>query len=215
MKLLSIAVFFLSLQAVAQQPPQPDQEAMLYDTNWLQTNAAESELMLTRWQTTRIVTARQRIFKESPKPTTPEETRAYMQAISGQAAVYTRDMIGMLAPWQKERLRQASLQRRGISIATNPVIASSLGLSNEQIEAINTIVRASMKEMMAMGPPRVIMVGAPGSASAKEVEEIRKKSSEMRGRMDDNIMKVLTPAQRGKWVAMLGKPIVFETHRTQ
>jgi hypothetical protein len=112
------------------------------------------------------------------------------QAIAARRAVdeAQRDwFVANLTPEQRDRLIQIDLQWEGHSaLVSRPVVADALGLSNEQRAALKRAVEARDAARAA---------GRSGQSTDEQV-------------LVRQALSVLTPAQRERWWAMLGRPFV-------
>jgi|GEM_PF-2567628 len=117
------------------------------------------------------------------------------------------EIIGMLSPAQKSRLKQIVLQQMGASGMLHPEVKASLKITPDEERKINAIVRDGMQAMFAG-----LKGNTPGGNTnyQQQVKEMQAKQNEWRIKMTNMALKELTPAQRSQWQAMCGKPFTLD-----
>jgi Spy/CpxP family protein refolding chaperone len=133
------------------------------------------------------------LFNGYPREGSEEEKQKFRDEV--QAKVKTRtdelrkELDSILLPQQRDRLKQLALQSRMRFQSTSQALASddaaaALNLTEEQKEKLQTVQKEADEELR------------------KEIEQLRKK-------IGDKILAVLTPEQQAKWKEMIGNPIEF------
>lgn len=119
----------------------------------------------------------------------PQEQRAEkMREIMEKARRDVEADVGkILLPHQMKRATQlvTQMQMRGGRGMLDDPIAQDLGLTDAQKEQLR-------------------------AKSAQLEEEVRKKLTELRAQTQNELLKVLTPAQQAKWKDMVGEPFEFQ-----
>jgi len=161
----------------------------------------------------------QRLHDALPRPQPGQRiSREEMQKVESA-------IKGILNATQYRRYQQISLQMQGPGALGRPDIAQQLGLSEDQVEKIREILQRHRPPMPPGGPggpggpgrpggpggpggpghggppaggPGGPPPGGPGGPGGP--------GEEMRRKVDQEIMAVLTADQRDKWKAMLGEP---------
>jgi hypothetical protein len=209
MKLFAIGVSYLALTSSGQsQIPGPQgflsgPDASAYAVDLLGDTAVQKDLLMTKWQYARILSINELRFINRPEPgLSGAESRArqekYMQYVEKSSAILT--------PWQKERLAQIWLQVEGPAVVTrSKVIRAKLGVTDEQLEAISKLAWAFVDEMKAGSLQPRVVTGHPDSPAMKEAAASFNKMDEGKIRVARQTFALLTPAQRQKWAAMVGK----------
>jgi hypothetical protein len=131
-----------------------------------------------------------------------EERQKKMQE-QNQAA--EKEVAEILKPEQLKRLKQITLQQRGVQAVAQPEVAEALGLSSEQKEKLKTIQADAQKEMREI---RQSLQGGGGNR-----EEAQKKMAELRKAAEEKVADVLTADQKAKWKEMLGEHFKGEIAR--
>jgi RNA polymerase sigma factor (sigma-70 family) len=126
----------------------------------------------------------------------PDRTNKELE-LSQEAYKVIRDILDSD---QQKRLRQISLQQRGVRVLNSQVIGSrpiikELGLSEDQQNKITELIRAANKKGQ-----EVRQGDRPHSEEADE------KMSAIQKELNDKVLSVLTREQKTKWNEMMGKP---------
>ena len=95
---------------------------------------------------------------------------------------------------QRARYRELSLQRAGLRALVQDDVAEELGLSDDQITAIEDAIEAGRPQRGEGGFDRDAFI-------------------KLRNEMNEKIMDVLTDAQKAKWEEMLGEKFEFQQQR--
>ena len=110
-------------------------------------------------------------------------------------------LAAMLTPPQRVRLRQLTLQSIGASAALQPKVSARLGLSAVQRQRLATSVSASNARVAAR-----IQRGMSGRDLQDRMPEMTRLQAQAKEEGNRALLAILTPAQRTKWRAMLGRP---------
>ncbi|HWP30549.1 MAG TPA: hypothetical protein VNK96_02315 [Fimbriimonadales bacterium] len=102
----------------------------------------------------------------------------------------------VLTPQQIKRLEEISLQLEGPRALLRPEIADKVGLSPQQREKIREIYRNVGRPTT----PRDVPQGPEGR------EQLRERMKAQRKELEEKLLGVLTPEQRTRWQALLGRP---------
>jgi Spy/CpxP family protein refolding chaperone len=116
------------------------------------------------------------------------------------------DVKAVMTADQNKRLREIRLQMGGTRALTQPDVAKELGLSEDQVKKIEA----------ALDVPRPEGGGqTPGGERPSDEERAKMREEAMKAReaASAKALAVLTPEQKKKWDAMLGKK--FELQRQQ
>lgn len=188
----------------------PTHSALLDTTLW-------DELKLTPEQITKLVPALNEYTAQSSRSSNwggpggataadPAKTKAAIDALVAAADA-------TLTAGQKKRLGQLALQQRAASslaivfgvpaargvspgMDAQNALQKELGLTNEQMTKINTLA--------ADATERSTLVGR--NSPFNEFATWSDTRTRLRDRLDDRVLKELTPAQAAKWKEMLGEP---------
>jgi Spy/CpxP family protein refolding chaperone len=109
----------------------------------------------------------------------------------------------ILKPEQLKRVRQISLQQEGARSLSNPEVAATLKLTDEQMSKIKSIQEETRTAR-----------GERGQRGQRD-EETRKKLEEARKATNEKLMSVLTGEQKAKWKELTGGPFKGEITRPQ
>jgi|GEM_PF-3720648 len=142
-----------------------------------------------------------------PQPLTP---RARTQA-GAEMLKLNAEMLAVLSPAQKARLKEIGLQSVGVDALRSPVIAALLNLNESQrtrlIASGDSHHQAYRKEMISL-------VG-DGHIGAKNMNENAQKLAvarrDMIVQLDADAAKILTAKQEKMWKAMEGRTFPIET----
>jgi serine/threonine protein kinase len=142
---------------------------------------------------------RQEAFRDF-QPLTPEEWRAKFDELAAQEMA----LADLLQPEQATRLRQIALQLRGTEAFSDPEVAKALQLTHEQKERIWALQDETR---------RVIWAGYHAGDTSPEG---RKKLEDLWRSARDQVLGVLTDAQKARWKDLMGEPFkgkLFPPHR--
>lgn len=127
-------------------------------------------------------------------------------AANGAVESFTRAADAVLTAEQRTRLGQIALQQRAaaslarlLGTPAGADVHKELGLSAEQIRKVNEITTDAVAVAGVLGRPSAFR-DEPGLVSAHAT---------LRDRLDERLLKELTPAQAAKWKEMLGNPEGF------
>jgi hypothetical protein len=107
-------------------------------------------------------------------------------------------LMKVLNPEQLQRLRQILLQMQGVDVFREPEVIHALGLSLEQQEKLNSMLKQADKQRAGMSDQVGLHIGEFGGAPAQSTQEAMKKA-----------LKALTPEQRQKFDKIVGRPFEF------
>jgi Spy/CpxP family protein refolding chaperone len=96
---------------------------------------------------------------------------------------------------QQARLKQIRLQLQGARAFLNPETAGKLGLSDEQREKLSATLKEARKEFGAL------------FKEGMKREDAGPKLAELRRRITEQALSVLTEEQRARWKEMTGAPV--------
>lgn len=145
-----------------------------------------------------------------------EERRKRFAEMQAEAERRNKEMRAkveeILLPHQLDRLKQLSIQRRGVSALRDPEVAASLKLSDEQKKQLDTIAEETRTKM------QTAFQGGGGAANFRDLseeerrkrfEEMREKGAAMAKESETQTLAVLTDAQKKEFEAMKGEPFTF------
>jgi len=123
-----------------------------------------------------------------------EELRPKMEAAQKEM----RDKVNeILLPHQQDRLKEISLQVRGVAAIEDPAVATELGISEEQRAEIRKIREGQREKVTAM-----FREGQGGEGNR---EAMREKFQTLRTENDKQLLAVLTTKQREQFEKMKGE----------
>ena len=125
-----------------------------------------------------------------------ERTKRTLAAIAGME----KRLVAMLTPAQRLRMRQLTLQSIGATAVLQPKVAASLGLSKGQKARLATSISDANEAVAAR---------MSAGMSAEGMPELTRLQKEAKIKANRSLLAILTPAQRSKWKAMLGKPFAM------
>ena len=128
--------------------------------------------------------------------TPAQKTQRTLRMIGGMET----KLAAMLTPAQRARWRQLTLQSIGASAALQPRVASGLGLTAGQRTRLTELVSDANEALATRLQNRTSPIRMP---------EMTRLQNEAKAKGDRALLVVLTPAQRAKWRAMLGKPMAL------
>jgi len=115
------------------------------------------------------------------------------------AAKYLKEVEKVLQPQQVERLRQISLQARGVAALTDKDVATKLELSQEQIDKINQERTAGAKKLADL---RGTNGGRFDRESLEKMQEIQQETNQA-------VLNVLSDNLKAEYEKLKGKPFDF------
>lgn len=121
-----------------------------------------------------------------------------------------REVVEILDPAQRKRLRELELQQEGPRALLDPAFAAELRLSNTQNAKLRTLVskeRDKLRELASAQPANQEPSPEERAKITKQVEEIRKET-------DAELLKVLSAEQRTRFTVLQGQPFKFPERRT-
>ena len=168
---------------------------MWYDLNLFSDPAVQKDLHLSLDTVGTVLTL---MAQETAKFAPPDNSAAIskapsMQQMNAMADAYNRmvgDCVNHLAPAQRLRLHQITLQSLGASALFDSKIAAEVGLSRSQISALNKY--AATHSIGALTDP---------SRDDAAAQQKRRRES------DTTLKAVLTPNQLLKWKVLEGSPV--------
>ena len=131
------------------------------------------------------------LFSGFPRDASDEDRQKFRDEMQTKMKAKTdelrKELDSILLPQQRDRLKQISLQARMRFQSTSQALASddavaALKLTDEQKEKLQAMQKEADEQYR------------------KDMEQLRKK-------MSDKIISVLTPEQQAKWKEMVGNPI--------
>ena len=129
-----------------------------------------------------------------------QRTKAMFTAIDHMQ----KRLAAMLTPAQRIRLRQLTLQSIGPASVLQPKVAAQLGLTASQK---NTLSRSFARANQGLA------TGMAGHNSAEQWQgklgEMARMQARSKALGQKSLVATLTPIQRAKWNAMLGKPFAL------
>jgi hypothetical protein len=165
------------------------------DLRLLQQPAVQQDLGLSKQQIEEIDSlSRQRHSNlADTRRLSAEQWRAKFEQLDEQQ----RDLAELLLPEQASRLAQIALQQRGFEAFTDPEVAASLKLTQQQIQQIRSFREEARQSMLSVVRPGEARPGEMRSEQWKKAKDVVRKTN-------DSILAVLTPEQSRKWNEMTG-----------
>jgi hypothetical protein len=121
-------------------------------------------------------------------------------------SAFTRGMEArvdaILTPEQRSRLKQLELQQLGFNAFQREEVATQLKLSDEQKSAVAAAISEASAALRAIPELRATRNGDPDAGAT--LTAIREKSNELRAKVDEKILQVMTEDQRKTWQQMIG-----------
>lgn len=149
----------------------------------------KKELGLTNDQVTKIQAA----IPQGMREMSPEDRTKAIEKMQA-------DIKKVLKPEQYKRMQELQYQAMGTRGLTNPQVVKELGLSEDQVKKIEE----------ALNVPRPQATGNQGEQpSEEEITKMREARAKAREAANAKALAVLTPEQKKKWDAMLGKKFEF------
>ena len=131
----------------------------------------------------------------------PQEERGKKMREMGEAS--EKAVAEILNPEQLTRVKQISMQQRGLQAVNDPKVAEALALSEDQKKKIMDIQEDARKEMQGL-----FTAGAGGDNAARE--QNREKFAAIRKSSEEKVKNVLTADQQTKLKEMQGEPFKGE-----
>jgi hypothetical protein len=110
---------------------------------------------------------------------------------------------GVLKPEQLKRLKEISLQRRGVQAYTDSEVAKALALTDTQKDKIESICWEEERKMKNIFARDKRLLLDPPADALKPLETLLKETN-------DKAAAVLTEAQKKSWRDLTGKPFEFK-----
>ncbi len=136
-----------------------------------------------------------------------EDMREEMQE---RAEKLQKQITEILKPEQVKRLRQIELQQQGPAALMRPVVAETVGLTDEQKEKLQQIASDTREKMRGIFEE---MRGGDRERRGERGGEVREKMQQIRQEGEKEAMAILKPEQKQKLGEMMGEP--FELDRSQ
>lgn len=149
----------------------------------------------------------QALFQES-QGAPPQERFQKMNAIRQEG---DKKVAEILDPKQRTRLRQLELQQAGLRALAMPDVQETLKLTPEQRQKVGEALRGEGEAMRAAFSGFQFQPGQP--PSPEQMEEMRKKMTEVRTATDGKLGAILTPQQKTQWTNMQGPKFNFPPPR--
>lgn len=173
----------------------------------LRNESVQNELKLSGDQKAKVATLGDEVQSEFQAAFTelgeldPEDRREKMQELQQKALErgkgVQRDLAGILSPEQTTRLKQISLQRRGVSALTDDEVAAELKLTDDQKKQLASLQTQNETEMRdAFRQAR--------EAGAGDRDAMRAKMESLREAANARLLGVLTADQKTQWEQMQG-----------
>jgi len=105
---------------------------------------------------------------------------------------------------QRDRLKQLSLQRTGLSALAQEHVAKEVGLEDDQKELVKSIMEDQQKRTQEFFQN---MIGAGNGFSQEKVGEFMKKQKEQ---TESDLAIIMSPDQKAKWEELLGPKFEFK-----
>jgi Spy/CpxP family protein refolding chaperone len=172
----------------------------------LMNSGVQKELKLTDAQVTKIRDALAKVradhkddFEKLRDRDLPREDRAKLTAKINEAN--TKALAGILKADQAKRLKQITLQTRGVQAFNDPQVQKALKLSDGQKDKLKKLAQESGQKM------RELFQGGG------DMQEVMKKVVELRKETMTKAAGVLTDEQKKTWKEMTGTPFEFRFER--
>jgi Spy/CpxP family protein refolding chaperone len=135
----------------------------------------------------------------------PEDRRAAMEKFQKQAAETDKKIAAALKPEQAARLKELSIQRRGVGALLDPEVATTLKLSDDQ--------KSKLGEALRFGGPGGSGGGGGGgagpNASDEERAAARERMVKAREERESKAKGILTAEQNEQFTKLQGKKFDF------
>lgn len=112
----------------------------------------------------------------------------------------------VLTPAQQKRLQELQLQRTGPAALAQKEVAAQVGISEA--------TRAKIEKMIQDNRDRAREQFSTRPSNQEEAQKRQEEMRKNREKLQTDILALLTPAQRAKWEALLGKPFEFQRRRS-
>jgi hypothetical protein len=147
-------------------------------------------------------------FQGVASTSSAKNQQANMQAIVKKSQQAQKEILGMLTPAQKTRLRQITIQQMGAGALAHPEMKKELGLSDEQARRITAIVKDGTTQMIKS--MTTVKPSADRGQALRQAGEFAKKQEEWKSKMLKESLKGLNATQLAKWKAAQGKPFKLD-----
>ncbi len=128
----------------------------------------------------------------------PEERREAMEKFAKQSGETDKKITEILKPEQAARVKELSLQLRGVGALSDPEVATALKLTDDQ--------KTKLADMAAANRPASGQRGGGGAGASDEDRAARAKA---RAEREAKTLEVLTADQREQFSKMQGKKFEF------
>lgn len=219
----SLAKRFLALfvACLAFGPAMADEfDRHVADLFILQAKPIQHELGITEAQRARMNQAaaadekRKEAYHKELEKTKSQPSKSRVFALYRQLKT---EVFNQLSEAQLRRLREISLQHIGVVALGDPVVGKRLGLSSAQVQRIQGMVKNDAQTLSKTERQLREPVVARFKGKAQTEENRRKfeqevynavapRLKEMEVKDHDQILSVLTPAQKSAWKALQGRP---------
>jgi hypothetical protein len=199
MRIVRVGILTLAAALVGNAPARPadDIDAMVPEEGaaqvmLLRQKSVREELKLSESESDKIYDFNVRQWKKarSYDNLTPAERDRKFEELTGENEQFLKET---LAPEQRKRLDQITLQVAGLLWVTSPKVASELGLTAEQKERARALQEEARREM------RDVVHAKSREGRDVKFEELRKTSRQ-------RLMELLTDQQELRWKQMTGEP---------
>lgn len=114
-------------------------------------------------------------------------------------------LAALLTPPQRTRLRQLTLQSIGPSAVLQPKVSNALGLSSGQRSSLMSSLSAANAKITSGD----IAVSSPNNVNNR-LQQMGRLQEAAKAEGERALSVTLTPAQKSRWRAMLGKPFAMK-----
>ncbi|NMC20364.1 MAG: hypothetical protein GYA33_08075 [Thermogutta sp.] len=163
----------------------------------LQIEKVQKEIELTddqKAEVEKIVTANREKMRELFGQGQGGDRRANLEKARELQQESQKKIEGVLLPHQVARLNEIRLQVAGVGALMDPDVRKELGLSEEQVQKLRDVGREVMQGMRPQD-----------GEGPRDPGALRGRMQEMRQKMEEAAMKVLTDEQKSKWEKMKGE----------
>lgn len=180
----------------------------------LNNEGVQKELKLSEEQITKVREATKEVgakYREEfgkLQDLSQEERREKMTELRTKQEADTKKALeGVLNADQEKRLKQITLQQRGVQAFTDAEVATALKLSDEQKDTLKTINDDSAKDLRELFAAQ--RGGGGGGFNQEAFQENMKKMQAMRKEAMDKAVAVLKDDQKKAWKDMTGEPFTM------
>lgn len=136
-----------------------------------------------------------------------DENVEAVQALWRQTERETRKAVqNILTPPQWERVRQIETQVLGPAAFADPAVQQELRLTDEQKEAVDKVLSEAEKAQRAGRRASRAGGGLGAPFGGRDAEEEAKREQAQSGQVLKKLEDQLTPEQKKRWAALVGKP---------